>query len=545
MDHATDGYTADTTPSPDTHGWGDDNKSVVWGTHGGFGNAGTTLPLTAAQKRRRIKSRPVPLSLQTPEEISRVCVEKPVILGQKNARYGLQHPVKIQKPHPYDAIFHYSVPGMQEYNSQSFTRTADPLLIEALPISPTLFYACDTTAAVHCLVRHDFIALVQLKLVCDLDGGWNAATVMVRDQDRWLSLSSFLSALPEPSIRTVGPSGFKLQWIWWSRMPGEKRAKFQYNKLPVEIQQHIMLYALGKRVLFKAPLDPRRTLVQTISQGSGTDSEPAVLYDSTRPADVPQSNLSLLRLDKRTHAMAMSTLLKDTIKVYEHLIFAQASMITSHFDPTDLRYLELRFTYREYILFFGVEVRPWDDIGAHHNAVVPASMLKTLPNLVQLNLFFPSTASCYYSPWAGYDDQPQYLLRQDVIPSPCQKVLLDWILTFAIEHLLGIRKVLFTGYIKTETRKKWEWVLANQTEIDVAGMFNEHKESIKKLSPAAAFDEVRKLSDFYHEEKQRRAYKAAFAKYWFDFSDDGKTESNSQVEVNSSAEERSIATGSG
>ncbi|GAB1725300.1 hypothetical protein NU195Hw_g4050t1 [Hortaea werneckii] len=82
----------------------------------------------------------------------------------------------IQIPNKNDYVFFATVPILEEYNAQSMHRHYDPLLIEALNIAPTLFYGMDSTSAVHCLVRHELFIKVQLKLVCHLDYGWNAAT---------------------------------------------------------------------------------------------------------------------------------------------------------------------------------------------------------------------------------------------------------------------------------------------------------------------------------------------------------------------------------
>ena len=242
-------------PDQSSRGWDDDTRLGEWNTHNeGEDSTRNTVAdepdqaeptpelseyekSDAYQKRIRIHSRPIPLALLSPQEVSRSCVDKPVIIFQKDARQALWPLIKVQKSHPYDFIVTYSVPNLEKYNSQSVAHTADPLLFEALSPSPTLFYACDTTPAVHCLVRHDFIALVQLKLKCDLEDGWAAGTVMVLDEDRWIPLDTLLTTLPGPSIRVLGRSGFKLQWIWWNTVLKTKRTKFQFNRLPVELQQ--------------------------------------------------------------------------------------------------------------------------------------------------------------------------------------------------------------------------------------------------------------------------------------------------------------------
>lgn len=126
-------------------------------------------------------------------------------------RHSFGAPLKIQKAHPFDLVYSAALPILQEYNEQNFHHAADPLLIEALSISPTLFYGYDTTSAVHLLVRSGTFIKVQLKLVCDLDAGWEAGTVVVRDDERWISLREWLRTLPQSSMRNIDKAALEVQ----------------------------------------------------------------------------------------------------------------------------------------------------------------------------------------------------------------------------------------------------------------------------------------------------------------------------------------------
>ena len=82
-------------------------------------------------------------------------------------RQDFRIPLKFQKPHPYDLVITHAAVLLEEYNKHSYERTVDPLVMEALSASPTMFYAggCDSTAAVHCLVRGSLFVKIQLKYV--------------------------------------------------------------------------------------------------------------------------------------------------------------------------------------------------------------------------------------------------------------------------------------------------------------------------------------------------------------------------------------------
>ena len=141
--------------------------------------------------------------------ISAERVDSPVI---EENRHHFDAELKVQKPNPMDYVFSAAISILEEYNNQDFHHQADPLSIEALSIAPTLFYGCDTTPAVHLLPHSRTFIKVQLKLAVDLDYGWEAGTVMVKDGDGWITLRSWLKTLPAARMRNIWTASLREQY---------------------------------------------------------------------------------------------------------------------------------------------------------------------------------------------------------------------------------------------------------------------------------------------------------------------------------------------
>ncbi|TKA78131.1 hypothetical protein B0A55_02713 [Friedmanniomyces simplex] len=506
-----------------------------------------------------------------PREAREKYVDNPIT---RSKRDEFREPLKFQRPHPYDLIFSHAHSILKKYNDQlaeattdpiqSFAYKSDPLRIEALSISPTMFYSggCDSTAAVHCLVRHDLFIKVQLKLVCDLETGWSSATVMVRDDDRWISLSKFLSTLETSSLSTVGRCGYKLQYLWWRSMKkssddaisaGQSRQLAVtatplgvLGKLPLEIRRLLLLHCIGERV---APQKEDRLnangqyrYVTVLTRGGNFQQMNKSVYDCTGPPLVRRTNESLLCLNSTTSALALQILNEDTIKVYpapRHLDHSQANF---HF----LRHLQLCFTNREYIDFFRVDLPPFNaQFGWTANA--GADILNDLPLLSELEIFFRPPTSRKASPWEP-DSKLSYepALFAGYSGFPCQKVLVDWILCFAADYVKKIPRVKLTGYIKTITKKKWESLLGGRNSAaGVAAVIDEQKKEIRGLResdlPPACFcptpceyDAINDADDARTEaDRTLRGFdalkyspkpwvvKPLYREYQFDFDDEG------------------------
>ncbi|KAF2816220.1 uncharacterized protein BDZ99DRAFT_131422 [Mytilinidion resinicola] len=84
-----------------------------------------------------------------------------------------------------------------------------------------------------------------------------------------------------------------------------------------------------------------------------------------------------------------------------------------------------------------------------------------LPGLQHLEIRFQNTKlGPAIDPW-GHHDNGTMKLGSDFRTS-CHKVLIDWIILFAIDHIKHIPRVELKGYIKTSLKQKWEAILADE-----------------------------------------------------------------------------------
>jgi hypothetical protein len=437
-------------------------------------------------------------------QISEARATRPEI---QDSRHEFDTPPKFQIPSFYDWVFWAAVPVLETYNQQSLHHQADPLLIEALSIALTLVYGCDTSSAVHCLVRHKLFIKLQMKLVCDLDRGWGAGTVMVRDNDRWIPLANFLKTLGQPTLHNWRTTLWERQYQWWKSL----HKPFRFLDLPVELQKRILLFAIGEYVeprhFCRWVPDPesgrekRVPALTVLTSGNAKVASGSDGYNHTKLPKLKPVNHGLLRLNKATRASALEVLWADTTKRYSN--YSYPHLYGSYFlkeEYTDLgqlygvcaiptcvpaRYLgfirriQLAYSNRLYIELFGCPIKPHIDENPAEGAEMEAA-LKMLPNLAYLEVRFESTAHLSYSPWDRLEDK--YDTPYTIWPGinfarlPCQQTLLEWILPWIASRVMHIPRVELSGYIKTSSKRKWEGIIKAKDVATIEKKKNEIRE---------------------------------------------------------------------
>jgi hypothetical protein len=86
------------------------------------------------------------------------------------------------------------------------------------------------------------------------------------------------------------------------------------------------------------------------------------------------------------------------------------------------------------------------------------SLFKDITTLEHLNFHF-QTASSKHVFWEPWNRVRGDISHQDV---SCQKVFVDWFLTFALEHIRHVRKITLSGHVKDSTRGKWEGIFERE-----------------------------------------------------------------------------------
>jgi hypothetical protein len=107
----------------------------------------------------------------------------------------------------------------------------------------------------------------------------------------------------------------------------------------------------------------------------------------------------------------------------------------------------------EWIGFFGVSVSPALRLDPAHSS---GSLLQTIPQLAQLQMWFrdPKEREGYReSPWVDG-------ARHDELYTCCQRVMVDWVMTFAWPFVKTLPKVTIGGAVKHDSKVKWDALLA-------------------------------------------------------------------------------------
>ncbi|KAK3644028.1 hypothetical protein LTR56_009880 [Elasticomyces elasticus] len=433
--------------------------------------------------------------------ISRAPVDKPLI---ERDRYSFGRPLKFQKPHPLDLIYSAVLPILDDYNQQCLHYLADPLQISALSAAPTLLYACDTAPVVHLLGRVNTFIKVQLKLVCDLDAGWSAGTVMVRMGERWMPLRAWLSSPAFPEQRAwpgLYKAAIELQYQQYMAKDGGLQWRNAAGEgLPTEIWRHILLFCVGEYI---EPYHTTEVEECTDEEGGdepSTKEKPLTIltgHGVERRVESPWTinplhkqllpvNRAFLELDKFNRATAHDVFWTSTTKRY--MSERRLAEIPTQIQPRYwdcLRRMELAFTHVDFFALFHCKIKPFVWLPK----APAATVLLDLPNLRYLELFFMSTIETDYSPWkcaleGKYVDSEPTDTRIDMYRLPCQKVLVDWILRFAAGWLTKTKRlsrVELSGYIKTETKEKWEPILNSKNRDQYTGYIEDEKQAVVDL----------------------------------------------------------------
>jgi len=183
-------------------------------------------------------------------------------------------------------------------------------------------------------------------------------------------------------------------------------------------------------------------------------SEAAFKEPSRRPIWEP--NLALLRVSHQVHDevldLAWSVMRK---RFFDPKVFTTAvdARLGSAMRYSHLTTIELSFTNKGYFTFFGVTVRPQLQVQTQSSL---GQYLQNLPAVKDLQLRFRFLEEGYEtSPWGSMENK-QYLgrYRQHAYEC-CQRIMVDWICTFAYPFVQGIESVTVTGKVKTGSKQKW------------------------------------------------------------------------------------------
>jgi hypothetical protein len=277
-------------------------------------------------------------------------------------------------------------------------------------------------------------------------------TVYVREGGKWIPVKDWLlKAGDDSTLQLRGASSIK--YFLRKRDPN----KFRLMDLPTELSLMIFervvapkgeVYSLSKAL--KAQWRPDVTTAERqnahLSLGIGYDGIPhirdgALSYmfgeDSDDPLEhqkrISPPSLVLLYVSKQVQAEALTVGWEGVKRC-----FLQPSLFTivadSNIGVATLGRIQFSFPMKAWFKFFGLAVDP---SLSHDTAASQGHYLAALDEKCRLELRFRDLDD-------GFRGDPLYEGY-----TSCQSVLVDWIMTFAYDHIKHIKNVDLVGYIKT------------------------------------------------------------------------------------------------
>jgi hypothetical protein len=306
----------------------------------------------------------------------------------------------------------------------------------------------------------------------------SSGQVFVQDQEKLVELEDWLTTLPLPvgwKRSITGEGGYESLEAWWLA----KGEMFRLMDLPPELWTYIFELAFG--------LDVYPYYRDNVGNGLSNRKN----FRNTKYAPAPTKGI--LTLNKEICNALIPFVLKKTCKCFptSYDLAKYMRYIDSIRRKLDhLTVIELDYTNTQYFYFFRVQVAPFLDhleSLTHRGNMGHASVLLELPALNHLFLRFTAPTDGVEDPWyntgqfRGFrhrDWKSDFRGNYNHYSIGCQKVVVDWILTFAKEFIQKIPHVTLYGSIKHSTKAKWDKILKDERMSkgeDVHDMTDEKK----------------------------------------------------------------------
>jgi hypothetical protein len=249
-----------------------------------------------------------------------------------------------------------------------------------------------------------------------------------------------------PSLNPLGDSGGE-----------DDQQPFRLMDLAVEIRLYIFEQVLGGSTIFPEAV-PGPRFRSHITMGK-------------------EANYAIFLVSKQVRAEALRAGWEGTRKCFMCPWDCEEVMEIASWRPPPYNWIakmELNLATSDWFVFFGIRISPDERHLEHENSEV--CPLQSIPTLRDLQLTFRSPYdSGNSSPWyenAVRSDILQYFIAPlpgtdrttlaDKVSQPCYRIIPDWVLTFAFPYIKHIPKIRLAGCIKTDVRKRWEQVLAEE-----------------------------------------------------------------------------------
>lgn len=381
-------------------------------------------------------------------------------------RNGSQPSAAFRTPDQNDRILSLAETIIARHNLSTFSGFLNPLQVQ------TLFPPVVITRGIMGMYAISNLNLMA-KILLALDA--TAGTVSAMAEGKSVDLAQWLQGLAAADCGVLGKKGFDLQFRWYK---ATKRT-FDFLALPTELQKHILVLAFGRGVY------PNKS---DWSRGQGSD------YDNWRTSYtrdiVPKPEKNVFGFIAPLAEEMWKYVRKHTRKCFVSPFILRQYIRTLPLVPSGLntvQELELSFTHSEFVHFFAVAAVPFGPHDPTDGALWATGIeLLRLRALKHLYLRFQAPAmDCENAPWLhmGGERHKYGLPNRDVYGAntgtrhhfngevctkkhavSCQRGLIDWIMTYALMYIKHIPKVCLCGWVKNDTKEKWEKILMDERE---------------------------------------------------------------------------------
>lgn len=377
------------------------------------------------------------------------------------SRHSFRPPLSFSLHQRHDPILQAVYPILHNFSYSTLAGYCNPLEIEPL-FSTNANFLLDAirhgvpASAMYVIGRYGFVAKVRLFM-----HSWNGRDhqILAQDGDKFLNLTQWLDTIPHPYGTTTGINSYDYLQGWWQA----KGAMFRLMDLPVELWTYIFEVAFGMDIYPSGPND----------LGTGTEIQKPYVNGKV----VPPPTKGILLLNKTIHKAILPFVRKGTCKCFESAYAMNTYAASFHsrgLSLENLRVLEFDFTNPEYFYVFGVQVAPFINNPQrifHASRVTATDILTGLKGLSHLYLRFTAPSDGAQDPWydtgkynGHVNDRRTFDFQGNAThwAVGCQKVLVDWILTFAKQHIQHIPNITLTGCIKDSIKTKWAKIFEDE-----------------------------------------------------------------------------------